>query len=789
MVARVHEALQRDLGLELGLADANVHILDPCTGTGSFLVECIATVARVLKDKYGDELIGQDVKAAAMSRIHGFELLPAPFVIAHLNVGLALDHLGAPLADGERAKVYLTNALTGWVENQQHPHLPFPEFEEERDAADEVKHSQPILVVLGNPPYRGFAGVDEQENGHLVEPYKAGLREIWDITKNNLGDLYVRFFRVAERRITEQTGKGIVCFITSFSWLGDPSAVVMREQLVSRFDRLYIDNLNGDSRETSKKTPDGAPDPSVFSTTLNREGIQVGTAVSMLVRREQHDNESAQVCYRDFWGAAKRTDLEASLADEAGGEFYVPLSPARENWYRLRPWSPRQGYAEWPSLPELAADRPALGLNENRDGALIDHDRSTLEARMGRYLDPAVVFGDLGPDEQPLTYRWARFDPEGTRQRLLRTSPYSPAHVARFLVTPFDLRWAYVDTTRTLWNEPRAEYVSAAAVGSNFLLVRRRAPRALDGAAFLLSRCLIDQHVMHKDAYVIPFWLAPETSERAPDAPAALFELDSEPDGATWRPNLSARALSYLSSLGITDAETSQPSASLMWQHALAIGYSPLYLEENGDAIQNAWPRIPLPARQEDLKASARLGQRIADLLDVDCEAIELDPAVQASARTLARFGRADGTPVVLASGDLALGGWGFEQVRTFERTGAVSHVVMPRQGRTETRPWSDPERAALTDADIALLGTEVLDLYLNDRTCWYGVPQAAWDFKIGGFQVLRKWLSYRDRTILGRDLSVAEVRKFTRICLRVTQLALLGPRLDANYRTATGMK
>jgi predicted helicase len=79
-----------------------VHILDPCTGTGSFLVECIAAVAQVLKDKHGDELVGQDVKAAAMSRIHGFELLPAPFVIAHLNIGLALDHLGAQAGPWER---------------------------------------------------------------------------------------------------------------------------------------------------------------------------------------------------------------------------------------------------------------------------------------------------------------------------------------------------------------------------------------------------------------------------------------------------------------------------------------------------------------------------------------------------------------------------------------------------------------------------------------------------------------------------------------------------------------
>ena len=161
--------------------------------------------------------------------IHGFELLPAPFVIAHLRIGIALQKLGVQLNAnaGERASVYLTNALTGWVDADPHPPLPFPEFIAERDAADAVKRDSPILVVLGNPPYNGFAGVSPAEEGGLVAPYKVGLADKWDITKNKLDDLYIRFFRIAERRVAEQTGKGIICFVSNSSWLGDPSAVVM----------------------------------------------------------------------------------------------------------------------------------------------------------------------------------------------------------------------------------------------------------------------------------------------------------------------------------------------------------------------------------------------------------------------------------------------------------------------------------------------------------------------------------------------------------------------------------
>jgi hypothetical protein len=790
MVGRVHQALIDDLGLPLGLADENVYVLDPCTGTGSFLVETIETIARVVNDQYGDSLVGQDVKKAALTRIHGFELLPAPFVIAHMQVGLALDRLGAPLdaALGERAQVYLTNALTGWTENDEHPTLPFPEFEAERDAADAVKRTAPILVVLGNPPYNGFAGVSGIEEGGLVDPYKAGLAREWDITKNKLDDLYIRFWRVAERRIAEQTGRGIVCFISNWSWLGDPSAVVMRERLVREFDRGYIDALNGDSRETGKKTPDGAPDPSVFSTTLNPAGIQVGTAVSLLVRTDMHDDGAFAVKYRDFWGASKRADLEDALRDRDLAPPYEPLQPTKENWWRLRRWSPRHGYELWPSVVELTAEDPSLGLNENRAEALIDHDKLALAERIGNYLDPEISFNELQESGHRLTHPWARFNAATTRERLLAQSPFDAHRIKRFQVKPFDLRYAYIDTTTKLWNEPRKEYVAAAAAGSHFLLLRRRAPRALDGAAFLLSRCLIDQHVMHKDAYVVPFWLAARAERE--DAAAQLFPLDpaADDEGAPeWRPNLSIRAVDYLASVGIDDAQTSHESAALLWHHVLAIGYSPLYLEENGDAIRNAWPRIPLPRGSEELVASARLGRRIADLLDLDTSLQGVDSAVDLRLRHVARIERTDGQALAPSDGDLAsTAGWATEQTRKNQQTGVTSRIVMPGSGRAEMRERSDDETAGLDEEALDLLGTETVDVWLNERVCWRGVPEAVWDYKIGGFQVLRKWLSYRDRRILGRDLTVAETRQFTSICRRISEIVLLSPRLDASYIAVT---
>jgi len=165
-VTRVDTVLREELGIADGLADERVVVLDPCCGTGTYLVEVLKRIAKTLKAKSGDALLANDLKRAAMERVFGFEILPAPFVVAHLQLGLLLAHLGAPLGgDHERVGVYLTNALTGWEppKGPKQKVLPFPDLEEEREAAEHVKRDQPILVILGNPPYNAFAGVSPQE--------------------------------------------------------------------------------------------------------------------------------------------------------------------------------------------------------------------------------------------------------------------------------------------------------------------------------------------------------------------------------------------------------------------------------------------------------------------------------------------------------------------------------------------------------------------------------------------------------------------------------------------------
>ena len=230
MVARVDKALKDDLDIADGLAAENVYVLDPCCGTGAYLAEVLRRIAANLAGRGLGALTGARVKQAALERVFGFEIMPAPFVVAHLQIGLTMRDLDAPLADdgNERAGVFLTNALTGWEPKTTKP-LPFPELEEERDRAERVKRETPILVILGNPPYNGFAGMAVDEERELSDAYRT-TRHVRRPEGQGLNDLYVRFFRMAERRIAK-TGQGVVCFISNYSWLDGLSFTGMRERL------------------------------------------------------------------------------------------------------------------------------------------------------------------------------------------------------------------------------------------------------------------------------------------------------------------------------------------------------------------------------------------------------------------------------------------------------------------------------------------------------------------------------------------------------------------------------
>lgn len=780
IVARVDQVLRDDLALPDGLADPNVIVLDPCCGTGAFLVEVLRSIEATLRGNGGDALLADDVKHAAIERVFGFELLPAPFVVAHLQMGLLLQNLGAPLSEKtqERVGVYLTNALTGWNPPKgPKQKLIFPELEEERDAADLVKRDKRILVVLGNPPYYAFSGVSPQEEQGLVEVYKQGLAKQWKIRKFNLDELYVRFLRLGERRIAEMSGTGVLAYISSYSYVTDPSFVVVRQRLAGSFDRIWIDSLNGDSRETGKVAPNGRPDPSVFSTEYNKEGIRLGTAIGVFAKTGPSQG-IATVSYRDFWEADKREKLLDSL--HTGEPQYVPVAADEANRFSFRPSVRSSDYEDWASPLDLAELEPVSGLQEMRRGALMSMDVASLSDRLIKYLDHGLAFGEVAPLVGGLAKRAGGFDPEQARSKILAAEVFGQDQVQRYALYPLDNRWCYYSAAQGLWNRARPELVRRRPAGEPLLVIRRFAERPKEGHPTTVTSALPDYHLLRPNVVAIPMTiLKPGATSVFPSAQGSIFDQDHE--GPMPIPNLSSRARRYLASLGRTHLDDDLEAARDIWFHYLAVNYSPLYLHEHEQGIRADLPRVPLPAVVDRLRASSSLGRTLALLLDVEKDVIGVTTGKLR--RELSILGRLteSGSGVSLCVSC----GWGSLQPK--------NGIVMPGKGNSRLRSFSSDEIGSLREGgselsfkpeDLSsLLGPRTVDVYLNGSTYWSNVPEAVWNYKIGGYQVLKKWLSYREHSVLCRDITKDEAREFTHMVRRIAALLMIEPALDENYK------
>ncbi|MYA22666.1 MAG: N-6 DNA methylase, partial [Gemmatimonadetes bacterium] len=747
MVARVDKALRDDLGIADGLAAENVYVLDPCCGTGAYLAEVLRRIAANLENQGLGALTGARVKQAATERVFGFEIMPAPFVVAHLQVGLTMQALDAALADDgqERAQVFLTNALTGWEPRTTKP-LPFPELEEERDRAERVKQETPILVVLGNPPYNGFAGMAVDEERELSEAYRMTKR-VRRPEGQGLNDLYVRFFRMAERRIAK-TGQGVVCFISNYSWLDGLSFTGMRERDLETFDAIRIDCLNGDKYKTGKVAPDGSPDPSIFSTEGDPVGIQVGTAIATLVRKADHA-PTKEVGFRHLWGQAKREEL-IETEEVVPDALYDSIEPVLPLGLPFAQTAVSKDWFDWPALPDLLpVSFP--GITTSRDSFLVDTNLDRLRERISAYFNPQLSHDEIArryPAAMRKLSGSVASDARKVRDALLKRGGPNETGFVAYSYRPFDNRWLYWEMDGGLLDRPRPEYQPNVFERNVWMSSAQHLRKGATEPQVCFTNHIASYHMIERGALWFPAYLRDDG-----------FGIGG--NEIQCRPNLSSAAQRYLHRLG-ADVED-------LFHHVLGTLHDSAYRAANAGALRMEWPRIPLPGwpdgeadgAAETLTTSAARGRELSRLLDPDAPVPGVTQGtLRPEIAVLAVPATTDGRN--MTGDDFALtAGWGHY---------GTGGAVMPGQGRIVEREYTPDERAALGDA-ISVLGEKTLDVYLNDHAFWRNVPAAIWDCKLGGYQVLKKWLSYRESDVLGRALTPEEVLYFAEMARRVGAL------------------
>jgi hypothetical protein len=340
------------------------------------------------------------------------------------------------------------------------------------------------------------------------------------------------------------------------------------------------------------------------------------------------------------------------------------------------------------------------------------------------------------------------FDPIRTRKVLIDRG-FSAAKLQPFCYRPFDVRWIYWEREAKLLDRPRPEYVAHVVSGNLWIEARQKQPMEEFDRGYVTQ--VLGDNFGNGLSNFFPLFLHKQ-GDLLGDAQLA--------------PNISDTAQTYLSKMNAEPEE--------LFFHAVAILHSPAFRTENQGALRQDWPRIPLPGNKVALQRSAELGGQVVTLLNIDSKikGVNASP-IRKDLQTLAVINRFDNKAINPDEGDLELtAGWGHP---------GKGGATMPGRGRTVERPYTPEEAKALGDV-VNILGNSTIDVYLNEHVYWRNVPVRVWQYTISGYAVIKKWLSYREKELLDRSLTVEEARYVTEMTRRIAALIILGTALDESY-------
>lgn len=723
IVRSVHELLQSEFGLADGLASTVtwgemaqrlpdltiptgtdpgtpfVMILDIATGTATFLVEVIDVIHHTMTAKWKAQGLNESQRKMAwndyvprhlLPRLYGYELMMAPYAIAHMKIGLKLSETGYRFGSDERVRVYLTNALEPADDDQKAFQGILPALAHEAQAVNEVKRYVRFTVLVGNPPYSGISSNMTEYGQRIVDNYKIVDGQALKERKLWLQDDYVKFFRVAQT-ILECVQIGILGVITNHSYLDNPTFRGMRQSIMSTFPSIQILDLHGNANK-KEMTPDGAGDQNVFD-------IRQGVAICLACR----GNMSSKISHSNLWGSQefKHRWLQKNSIKGTDFAFLSPDSP----YYFLVPRNTdfRFEYMRgWPINEFMPVN--SAGVITARDHFVVDVDRDTLLARIDDFSNSAMsddeirvkFFTGRGSDKYP------DGDTRGWKlpraRKTVQADRMSAQRVSTCLYRPFDRRYIYWADWMIDW--PRPEVMGHMIAGPNIGIHVCRQSVSDTWGHILVTRGLTDDcYVSNKTrerGYAHPLFLYPDKN-------ALALQNDKEP-------NFSAPFLKALSfDLGLPQVRGYRLPEGLspegIFSYVYATCYSPTYRIRYAEFLKIDFPRVPLTSFLDLFHSLANLGKQLIALHLVEFTLTD-EPDAPADWPRYPRLARFQG------------------QNTTVE------------QFPSAARAWKDGYVA------------------INNTSGFVGVPEEVWNFQIGGYQVCHKWLKDRKgRTLSDEDL------------------------------------
>lgn len=664
IINAIDMTLKDDLGITKGLHEAtqseNMRLLDFATGTGQFLEAAFDKAFSEFKGK--NDSVGYDkAMKKLIANFHAFEILIAPYVIANLNLLIALkDKFGYTLEKDERLNIFLTNTLEKSKIDEK---LPYDyEIKKEIEAAKATKDEE-ILIITGNPPYSGASankGIFENEvkiayglepseqnftehqkayisnflnakpENQQYDTFKSTFKTIFDGKKLKneknpkwiLND-YVKFIRFAEQKIEAQD-KGIIGIITANSFLNAPTFRGMRYHLLKSFDKIYILNLHGDL-ELGERCDDGSKDENVFA-------IKQGVCISIFIKNGSKKGDLAEIFSYDKLGKDK-TKFNFLMENDLKSIKWQKLTP-KEPYYLFIPINTEfeKEYDKAWEVQEIFGVS-GVGVVTGKDDVLIATNAENLENQIKSFyneFDKKLV--------QDIVYR------------------------------PFDMQKIYYDLKKVV--RPRYEIMQHFLQGENLGLLFDRGCSKFDVDNFFISDKIVDLHLIGSGSYIAPLYLYEKENEKSEKI------IKSE----NFTPN-------FRKFIDKKYGEKFTPEQILAYIYAVLFHKN--YREKFGDFLRIDYPKIPFVDSKENFLKLSDLGQKLINLHLMKAETDS-------------------------------------EILGKFKDINHKNYTI---------------EKSAFDKNAKAV--------FVNESLNFQGVSEEIWDYKIGGYQVLDKYLkSHKDENI-----------------------------------------
>lgn len=622
IVRSVHELLKSEFGLSDGLATKGVTLLDPAAGTLTFPAEAIKLAVQEYVNKYGEGGKEGFIRDQILPNFYAFELMMAPYAIGHMKVAYLLEALGFKMRGEDAFKLYLTNTLE--MEDIQQAEVPGIEaLSAESHNAGRVKQ-EPILVIIGNPPYSGHSANPSEKYKKPLRENVDGAQSYFIVDGKPLGernpkwlqDDYVKFLRFAQCKI-QRAGKGIVAMITNHGWLDNPTFRGMRQSLMKTFNRIYIIDLHGNSIK-KEVSPDGSRDENVFD-------IRVGTAISIFIKNEKSDN-ILDVFSFDLYG---ERDKKYGYLDQSSvhSTDWLELHPTQD-LYILKPLN-QTLEGEYEKFPKITQIFPVngIGVATHRDKFVIHENKRDLLVRISQFADPTLP-DDFFREAYGLsdTRDWSLSE---NRKALSKVVDLHDL-MTKYAYRPFDDR--FIIYSQFLVEFPRKELLQHMAAENLAILVGRQGQAVGEEYAWNLSLItdkISDVNMFYRGgATVCPLYVYKDETD------LTLFPSQSE----LKTPNIDEKI-----NIKIREVFGREVSPEEIIFYVYAILYSPLYRNMYSEFLKTDFPRIPFTYDPEVFEEMARLGERLKDLHLLRSEELE-DSTVrfQGTGDDIIRFRRYD---------------------------------------------------------------------------------------------------------------------------------------------------